>query len=135
MGEAMRRNSEFGPDEGYRWVLQHVNKKVSPQRIGRERVRKSLARLMPAWVDKRKAAIENRLIRRTYAAPYYLHADHIDLNCKLTFSGGVKLYIYGHVCARSLLISCLTFSRRTSRRACFRSMATRAFSRGCIRST
>ena len=91
----MRVKGDFGPDEGYRWVAEQINKKVAPKRIGLNRIRLSMARLMPGWVNARKKAAQKRLIRRVYAAPYYLFADHIDLNCKLSFSGGVKLYIYG----------------------------------------
>lgn len=95
--DSFRKDGSFGPDEGYRWVHEQINKRVAPQRVGRDRVCNSIARLMKDWVDERKEIAKKRLIRRVYAAPYYLHVDHIDLNCKLTFSGGVKLYIYGQV--------------------------------------
>ena len=110
---------DFGPDEGYRWVAEQINKKVAPKRIGLNRIRLSMARLMPGWVNARKKAAQKRLIRRVYAAPYYLFADHIDLNCKLSFSGGVKLYIYGQADGDSRYFRGLTMLFVKTARACY----------------
>ena len=117
--DEMRQAAEFGPDEGYRWVAEQVNKKVAPKRIGEKRVRACLARLMPAWVKGRLKAAQKRLVRRVYAAPYYLFADHIDLNCKLSFSGGVKLYIYGQVDGDSRYFRGLSMLFVKTARACY----------------
>ena len=61
----------------------------------------SFGRRQPKEVAVRKLIVEKRLIRRVYTAPYYLHAWHLDYNCKATLPGGVRLYSYGHVRARA----------------------------------
>lgn len=90
-------SDELGDEEGYRWVHSIVNEHIpGHERVGCERVRRSLKRVMPAQVDARKAIVEKTLQRRVYVADYYGERTHIDLECKLIF-GSVRLYIYGHV--------------------------------------
>jgi hypothetical protein len=99
--QRVRAAGGAGPNEGFRWVHSAINKELAPCLIGRDRVRKSLLRLFPEEVAVRKLIVEKRLIRRVYTAPYYLHAGHLDYNCKATLPGGVRLYSYGHVRARA----------------------------------
>ena len=106
--EKLDSEGKLGKNEGYRWIQSRVNTMTAPQMVGEQRVCTALRRLKPDDVKQREAIVKKRMSRRVYVANHYGQADHIDLNCKLTF-GHVHLNIYAQ--ARSPAIFTMFRSR------------------------